>query len=565
MVLPLHLLIAALVPLQGGGEGTRLAIPGEDALAPELREELSRFDPTTDGWESEVAAEGVAAWWEDAWQRALAGTLSNEAAQGPFLLGLPEGSLERGGQWLRWERVIEGFAPAEVPDLATGLRDLSRPVAEVAWLKVKVVGLVRTDEADLLRLRIELLGAQQAAQVVLELEALHPLDGGKPRQVRLLEYSAARRSDSSGFQERDLAELLGPRARSVLEPSTAALRRMLDTRLGVGLLGHHGISAADLEFDGRPEIFVASPGGVPNLFLVADPSGRLVDRAPELGLDLLDSTSSALFVDLDGDGLQEAVMGAGTQLLIMTGRPFALAQEVACEAITSLAAGDMDGDGDLDLFVCGYVSPYGGSGAPMPYHDARNGARNRLLRNEGGLRFVDVTAEAGLEADNSRFTFAATWLDVEPDGDQDLYVVNDFGSNQLWLNDQGRFVEMAADRGVRDVAAGMGVSVGDVDGDGLEDLFVSNMFSSAGGRITGQARFLGGEGGILRSAMVRHAQGNSLFLGREGAAFQEAVRAGGAAMGRWAWGGRLLDLDLDGALDVACPAGFVTGERLDDL
>ena len=205
-------------------------------------------------------------------------------------------------------------------------------------------------------------------------------------------------------------------------------------------------------------------------------------------------------------------MGAGTRLLIMTGRPFGLAQEVACEAITSLAAGDMDGDGDLDLFVCGYVSPYGGSGAPMPYHDARNGARNRLLRNEGGLRFVDVTEEAGLEADNSRYTFAATWLDVEPDGDQDLYVVNDFGSNQLWLNDAGRFEEAADSLGLRDVAAGMGVSVGDVNGDALEDVYVSNMFSSAGGRITSQARFLGGEGGLLRSALARHAQRCALAL-----------------------------------------------------
>ena len=561
-VLPILL---ALLPAQDGGDGSRLSIPGRDGLAPELRAELERFAPTTDGWDSEVLSADVGRWWRAAWEAALAGEPVQGSVEGPLLLGLPEEGLQAGGQVLAWRRLGPGVAARESRELGPALRALGASVHALQGLDVKVISAGVFDGAHWFRLRVELRGVDRAGQVVLELEVSHPAAGGPPLEARLVQYSEARRSGEFGFQEWASQDVLGGRALRILSPSVAELRRGLDTRLGVGLLGHHGLSAADLEFDGRPEVFVASPGGVPNLMLVADQGGRLVDRAAELGLDLLDSTSTAVFLDLDGDGLQEAVLAAGTRLLVMTGRPFVLAQEVECEAITSLAAGDADGDGDLDLFVCGYVSPYSGSGAPMPYHDARNGARNRLFRNEGGLRLVDVTQEAGLEADNSRFTFAATWFDADADGDQDLYVVNDFGSNQLWLNDGGRFEEAADSFGLRDVAAGMGVSVGDVNGDALEDVYVSNMFSSAGGRITSQARFLGGEGGLLRSAMARHAQGNSLFLGTAAGPYVEVPRAGGSAMGRWAWGGRLVDLDLDGVLDVSCPAGFVTGERLDDL
>jgi hypothetical protein len=570
----LALLTALALPawLQDG-VGSQLVLPGEEPLAPALREELERFDPRSDGWSTEVFASALGRHWK----ALVGGVLSDDLKgldpwAGEVRMGLAPEMLEQGqGTW-DWQRLRQGGEPLGSASVAEGLRALLPALGPSTGVKIKVVALA--PEGDELRatVRVEARGAGRAQQVVLEVEALHKSTPAAdtalspPTEVTLRSWSrVARTKDEQGFEEVDLAQWLDPRSVGLLSPSTASLRRNLDARLGVGLLGHHGISAADLDFDGLVEIFVPGPGGVPNLFLVPDGQGRLVDRAPELGLDLLDSTACGLFVDLDGDGQQEAVLAVGTRVLVMTGRPFTLAQELPCDAVTSLAAGDADGDGDLDLFACGYVSPYNGSGAPMPYHDAQNGAPNHLLRNEGGLRFRDVTQEAGLGADNARFTFAATWLDADDDGDQDLYVVNDFGSNQLWIAEDGRFVERAEALGVRDIAAGMGASLGDVDQDGLEDIFVSNMFSSAGGRITTQPGFLGGEGGVLRQAMARHARGNSLFLRSAEGGYRELEGAGGAAMGRWAWGGRLVDLDLDGVLDITCPAGFVTGERLDDL
>ena len=108
---------------------------------------------------------------------------------------------------------------------------------------------------------------------------------------------------------------------------------------------------------------------------------------------------------------------------------------------------------------------------------------------EGEWKFVDVTAEAGLDENNQRFSWAACWEDFDNDGDQDLYVANDFGRNNLYANQDGRFTDIAQRANVEDSASGMSAAWGDVNGDGQMDLYVGNMFSSAGGRITFQPEF----------------------------------------------------------------------------
>ncbi len=135
------------------------------------------------------------------------------------------------------------------------------------------------------------------------------------------------------------------------------------------------------------------------------------------------------------------------------------------------------------------LSPRGGEGAPLPYHDANNGFKNRLLQNNGSLQFEDVTDDVGLDTNNRRYTLSAAWDDFDNDGDQDLYVANDFGRNNLFRNDNGRFVDIAAIAGVEDISAGMSVTWGDYNSDGQMDIYVSNMFSSAGNRVTYQRQF----------------------------------------------------------------------------
>jgi hypothetical protein len=136
----------------------------------------------------------------------------------------------------------------------------------------------------------------------------------------------------------------------------------------------------------------------------------------------------------------------------------------------SMAALDYDQDGDLDLYAARHFSEahkmVGQLPNPVPYHDANNGGRNYLLRNDGGWRFTDVTVESGMDVHNRRWSYAAAWEDFDNDGDSDLCVANDFGRNNLYRNDRGRFVDVAAEAGVEDIASGMSVTGGDYNDDG---------------------------------------------------------------------------------------------------
>ena len=106
--------------------------------------------------------------------------------------------------------------------------------------------------------------------------------------------------------------------------------------------------------------------------------------------------------------------------------------------LTSIAMADYDRDGFLDLYLCVYSYFFGAgedkAGTPMPYYDARNGPPGVLFRNDGRGRFVDVTKEAGLDAGNDRYHFAAAWADYDDDGWPDLLVANDFGTKNLYRN-----------------------------------------------------------------------------------------------------------------------------------
>ncbi|MCP5115313.1 MAG: VCBS repeat-containing protein, partial [bacterium] len=87
----------------------------------------------------------------------------------------------------------------------------------------------------------------------------------------------------------------------------------------------------------------------------------------------------------------------------------------------------------------------------MPYHDAQNGPPNFLFRNRFDERpgyFEDVTAAAGMDHNNNRYSFAATWCDYNGDGWPDLYVTNDFGRNNFYRNTGGRFRDVATEAGV---------------------------------------------------------------------------------------------------------------------
>src|SRR5204862_947369 len=126
---------------------------------------------------------------------------------------------------------------------------------------------------------------------------------------------------------------------------------------------------------------------------------------------------------------------------------------------------------------------------PMPYFDAENGPPNFLLRNNRDATFDDITQQAGLNINNTRFSFCCAWGDYNGDLWPDLYVANDFGRNNLYKNSAGHFQDVARQAGVEDLGPGMSAAWFDYDGDGRPDLYVSNMWSDAGQRVTKDPAF----------------------------------------------------------------------------
>lgn len=352
----------------------------------------------------------------------------------------------------------------------------------------------------------------------------------------------------------------------------------LDAAFGIHQ-GNQGIALADADGDGRDDLLVCQPAGLPCRFFLQKPDGSLEDATARAGLEFLDASRSALFADLDNDGDQDLALTLDYSVMLLENDGAAHFEPRTVVDIhswpSSMVAADYDNDGDLDLYIGGY-NPRGETAPgdifanPVPYHDANNGARNFLLRNEGAFGITDATEEAGLNANNRKFTFAAMWEDYDDDGDMDLYVANDFGRNNLYRNElipSGKpvFTEATAEAGVEDIAAGMSVSWGDYNRDGRMDIYVSNMFSSAGNRITTQGQFKADAGDDTRAQMLRHARGNTLYENLGGGKFRDASVGAGVTMGRWAWGSHFLDLNNDGWEDIYVNNGFFTTPDTGDL
>ena len=348
-------------------------------------------------------------------------------------------------------------------------------------------------------------------------------------------------------------------------------RTVLDGATGITVYGNSGIAAGDFDNDGFDDLYVSQPAGLPNRLYRNRGNGTFEDATETAGVGVLDETACSLFADFENRGLQDLLVVTATgPLLFMNQGNGRFAHKAGAfqfatppsGTFTHAAVSDYDGDGRLDVYFCLYSYYFGLEQYhyPVPYFDARNGPPNFLFHNEGNGFFRDRTQAAGLNVENDRYSFACIWGDFNADGHPDLYVVNDFGRNNLYRNNgDGTFTSVSASAQVDEPGAGMSACWLDFTNDGKQDVYSAGMWVPAGLRVFDQAPFHATEPETIRSFYKRHMSGNSLYLNKGDGRFQNVAPQAGVEVGRWSWSTDAWDFDQDGYSDLYVANGYISG------
>jgi hypothetical protein len=345
----------------------------------------------------------------------------------------------------------------------------------------------------------------------------------------------------------------------------AAQRPAFGTQGNTGFVWH-GAAAADFNRDGWVDLFVTAPDR--NYLYLNDRQGRFRDASAETNSLSLATGTAPLTLDFDNDGDEDVfISSVGNQILLenrlvpdgkLDFQDISLEAGVAKDAIGfSAVAGDINGDGRLDIYVTSY-NRYG-QVTPNSWFRATNGTPNLLFVSQPDGTFREEASKWGV--DDARWSYAAAFADVNEDGKLDLYVANDFGEKAMFVNRGDKFVDEAKERGVLDPGNGMGVSFGDFNNDGRLDLHTTNMSSTAGNRILSR---LFPNSNPKDNVLKKLAAGNNLFENLGQGKYRDVTAEVGGFGGGWAWGGGFIDFDNDGWEDIFTPNGFISGKSMKD-
>lgn len=312
-----------------------------------------------------------------------------------------------------------------------------------------------------------------------------------------------------------------------------------------------GGAVGDVDGDGDLDVFLVPGNTGPNLLYLNQAGAGFTEDAAAAGLAFTKNAtetyrqSGPVFADMDGDGDLDLFLGGlegdpsqvfkndGTGVFANVTAGSGL-EFMSSPYTISAAFGDYDGDNDLDLAMAHWGTP----------RDQNNpGETETLWRNDSTFAKIEFTAvsspagistELGLDrsggvlGEDHDYTFAPGFADIDGDGDQDLLSVADFGSSRVFLNDgDGTFTNITDPTRITDTN-GMGAAIGDYDGDGDMDWFVSSI------------------------------DGNRLYQ-NTGGEFDFPTEAADVAQGGWGWGSCFADFNADGRLDIYQTNGWDVG------
>ena len=397
---------------------------------------------------------------------------------------------------------------------------------------------------------------------------LHLLDSGDERRIVLegpLEVEWSSERDASGNPRPRTIDASG--LQLLVRSGPPAFQQILNQAWSSpgGLSRIHPVLVYDLDRDGLSDIVAVGAASV-----LRNRGGGKFEDAPLMAHPYL-LTESGAIGDLTGDGQPDLISTRGRgDLVIYAGdakgyfpdEPIVTPRfGEPLRAPSSIALGDVDADGDLDVWLAQYKPAYDGGQMPTPYYDANDGHPSYLLLNQGDGTLLPATEAAGLAAKRFRRSYTSSLIDLDEDGDLDLLVVSDYAGVDFYRNDGSGHFSDANDalHGDRHLF-GMSASFGDFDGDGRLDFFVAGMASTTARRLEA----LGLHRDDLTDDMrMRMAWGNRMFLARNGG-FAEPEFSAQVARTGWTWGTTAFDFDNDGDRDLFAANGHQSGESTRD-
>ncbi len=313
---------------------------------------------------------------------------------------------------------------------------------------------------------------------------------------------------------------------------------------------------ADTDGDGWDDLIYLTGEGHPFQYFrnVPDGSGgRTFEPFPaNHGLDTgacFERDGAALTAgDVDGDGDVDLFVGVGYSPLRISGQNILMLNDGTGRFVdATISAGlldgnhttcgavlwDMDLDGDLDLFTCN--TDFSSAGK---FGDGRAHLMRNMLVEEGTLRFVDVIESSGID-ERGRSVWAVSAVDFDLDGDGDLLITHDIqGLTQLFRNDgTGRFTEVTG-------------TVGGGEGDDAAQSSFGNDTPSAMGADWAD---IDNDGDL--DLYLTDINTNALYVANADGTLAERGESAGVRAGLVTWGCVFADFDLDGFADLHVAGG----------